>query len=285
MTENYRIAGIDIQLIGDGLPSREPLSRFAAPESREPRCRVALKDMPGGAPPYYSYINDLIRWALPDGGGEFFDCFDRDGNLISRALIGPGMREIELYISKDKTPPNHFMKPVMETLFYSLCLFEGGIVLHSAAVDWKGNGILFSAPSGTGKTTHADMWVNNLGAEYINGDRPLLRFFDGVLHVCGTAWSGSSGIYKNVCVPLTAIVFLERRHENRIRPLNPAQALKYMLPRCFLPYHSGNMMAMAMDNVNAVLEKAECWHLCCTPEIGAMELVKECVMTSPGFRG
>ncbi len=285
MTENYRIAGIDIQLGGDRLPPREPLPCFAAEEEAEPRCRVKISEEPLEVSPRYSYTNNLVKWGVIDGGKGCYDCFDPDGRLRSRALIGPGMREIELYLSESEIRANHFIKPVMETLFYSLCLFEGGIVLHSAAVDWKGNGILFSAPSGTGKTTHADMWVENLGAEYINGDRPLLRFFDGVLHVCGTAWSGTASIYRNVCVPLTAIVFLERHNENRMRLLNPAEALKHMLPRCFLPYHCAELMAMAMDNVTAVLGAAECWHLDCTPEIGAMELVKECVMISPRFKG
>ena len=285
MTENYRIAGIDFQLIGDALPLRKPLFHFASTEVPEPKCRVQMTDRPADVDPGYSYTNDLIRWANLGGSRECFDSFDRSGNLISRALIGPGMREIELYLSKALASPNHFMKPVMETLFYSLCISDGGVVLHASAVGWKGGGILFSAPSGTGKTTQAEMWINNLGAEYINGDRTPLRFFGGLLHAYGSAWSGSANIYKNISLPLSAIVFLEQSHKNMIRPLRLAEALRYMLPRCFLPYHSGSMMAVAMDNISAVLEMAECWHLHCTPDIGAMELVMECVMTSPVFRG
>lgn len=284
MTEHYRIAGIDFQIVGDCAFDREPLLHFSADHSHSPRAVIRMRGAPDDVRVTYRYTNKLIRWGSTPDGFSVFDCFSGEDELVSRAVISPGMREISLYVSRELSLPGHFMKPVMESLFYCLCLFHGGIVLHSAAVNFNGGGLLFSAPSGTGKTTHADLWVEHAGASYINGDRPLLRFFDGALHACGTAWSGSVPTYHNACVPVTAIIFLERHDVNRIRELAPGQAMKYFLPRAFLPYHSAGMMELALQNADAVIGAARCWHLSCTPDIGAMELVKQCVTTSPTFK-
>ncbi len=120
------------------------------------------------------------------------------------------------------------------------------LMLHACAVDYRGRALCFSAPSGTGKTTHARLWQGFFGAELINDDKPVLRRQSGVWRCFGSPWCGSSGRGENRSAPLAAICFIERGTENRIEQLTPAEAFPlfmsqtvYALPRreleLFLP--------------------------------------------------
>lgn len=99
------------------------------------------------------------------------------------------------------------------------CLIENdGMVLHSSAVALDGNAYLFSANSGTGKSTHTRLWKQCFkDAFIINDDKPALRYIDGKFYVYGTPWSGSSSLNENVKLPLKAICFLEQGNENSIQ--------------------------------------------------------------------
>ena len=91
-------------------------------------------------------------------------------------------------------------------------------------------------------------------------------------------------MFKNMCVPMAALVFLEQYPENKIYPIAAAESLKLILPRCFLPYHDREMMALAMDIIDAILLRTACWRLQCTPDIGAAELVKKCITENRNFK-
>jgi len=284
MIEYYRIAGIKIKITGVALPERGSLQPFACEHFEKPDATITLVSKPASTKTEYSYSDRGVNWARLDGGSRYFCFFLEKDTIISDALISPDWSEIEVYFNRSVGNKEYFMKPTMEALFYNICLLHNSIPLHSAAVDWRGNGILFSAPSGTGKSTQADLWVNNYGAEYINGDRPLLKLDGEELYVCGTAWSGSAEIYKNVYIPLAALVFVEQFPENKIYPLDNAEALKRVLPRCFLPYNDREMMSLAMDIIDTIIARAACWRLLCTPDIGAAELVKKCITENRKFK-
>jgi len=285
MTEYYQIAGIKISITGPVLPARESLRPFLCEPYEKPDTAIALAGEPVNVKPVYHFSDRGAHWAKLDGDNKYY-CFFRDDNIIiSDALISGDWSKISVYANPCKSYREYFIKPVLETLFYNICILHRGIALHSAAVEWEGAGIVFSAPSGTGKSTQADLWVKNYGATYINGDRPILKFIDGGLFVCGTAWSGSAGMFKNMCVPMAALVFLEQYPENKIYPIAAAESLKLILPRCFLPYHDREMMALAVDIIGAVISRTACWRLLCTPDEGAAELVKECITENRSLRG
>ncbi len=104
--------------------------------------------------------------------------------------------------------------------FADAILDYDGMVLHSSAIAYQNNAYLFSADSGTGKSTHTQLWKRCFdGAEIINDDKPAIRFIDGKFYVFGTPWSGSTPLNKNICVPLKAICFLERGEKNYIEPM------------------------------------------------------------------
>ena len=104
---------------------------------------------------------------------------------------------------------------------------RGAVLLHAATVKVGDKAYAFSAPSGTGKSTHIRLWkeVHGDKVEVLNGDKPILRERNGALIAYGTPWCGKEGWQTNAKAPLAALCFLERACENSIRRLAPAEAL------------------------------------------------------------
>ena len=162
-------------------------------------------------------------------------------------------------------------------LFRNKILFHQGIVLHASAIDWKGKGIAFSAPSGTGKSTQASLWEKHMGARVVNDDCPAIKLVDGLPYAFGTPWSGSSDKFLNSSVPLSAFVMLEQAPENTIRKLEGHEAVARLMPRCFLPYHDSALMDLAIKNLKDIITGAPVYLLRCRPDREAVELVYKCI--------
>lgn len=115
--------------------------------------------------------------------------------------------------------------------FYRQLLNFDGMLLHSSAVMVDGKAYLFSAPCGTGKSTHTQLWLQVFGdrAKILNDDKPALRLEDGVWYAYGTPWSGKYDYSINTKVPLAGICLLNRGEENKIAPYGGAKAVHDIL--------------------------------------------------------
>lgn len=115
--------------------------------------------------------------------------------------------------------------------FYNKLLDFDGFMLHSSAVVLDGEAYLFSAQSGTGKSTHTGLWLKKFGdrARILNDDKPAVRLIDGKVYACGTPWSGKTNLSVNECVPLKGICFLERSKENHISKISEKEAIALIL--------------------------------------------------------
>lgn len=103
---------------------------------------------------------------------------------------------------------------------------NNGAVIHGVLLDYRGRGVLFTAPSGTGKSTHGANWLKRYPeCRIINGDKPVIIPENGRVIGYGTPWAGKEGIQINDAVPLEAIVFLRRTSENSIGEINSAEAV------------------------------------------------------------
>lgn len=106
-------------------------------------------------------------------------------------------------------------------------LHHGRLVLHASAVMYHGQAYLFTAPSGGGKSTQAEIWERALHAKVINGDKVVLYDNGTDLIAYGSPIAGSSGIYRDICAPVAAIVQLEKGAKNTVTPL--AMRERYLL--------------------------------------------------------
>ena len=115
---------------------------------------------------------------------------------------------------------------------------KNGFVLHSSAVMYEDNAYLFSADSGTGKSTHTSFWRDVFGKDktvIINDDKPAIRLIDGRFCACGTPFSGKSDTSANVVYPIKALCFIYRSNKNEIRRMAPSEVLNYMFDQTLRP--------------------------------------------------
>ena len=113
--------------------------------------------------------------------------------------------------------------------FSQLMLEKGTLVMHASYICHRGEGILFSGPSGIGKSTQAGLWTKHRGSREINGDRVLITPGDEGTIVASHYLSGTSGVCSNVTSPLKAIVMLEQAGENAILPATALQILRIVM--------------------------------------------------------
>ena len=112
------------------------------------------------------------------------------------------------------------------------------ILVHGAAISYKGEAYVFSAPSGTGKTTHIYKWLNKLpNAFVVNGDKPFVKFtdIDSKPIVYGSPWAGKENLYTNTMVPLKAIICMERADCNNIYEIGFEEAFLFILQQTHRP--------------------------------------------------
>ncbi len=114
---------------------------------------------------------------------------------------------------------------------------HGAMLLHAATVVVNGEAYAFSAPSGTGKSTHIALWRRYCDGSLtvLNGDKPIVREKDGVLYAYGTPWCGKEGLNTNASAPLRGLCFLERAESNDIRPLPAEEALSRIFRQLLKP--------------------------------------------------
>lgn len=108
-------------------------------------------------------------------------------------------------------------------------------LMHGAVVAVGNKAWLFTAPSGTGKTTHINLWLKNIPGSYVvNGDKPLIRISDECT-VYGTPWAGKEGMNRNVGVKLCGIIFLNRGEDNRIEQVSMSKVLPTLIQQSYRP--------------------------------------------------
>ena len=111
------------------------------------------------------------------------------------------------------------------------------ILLHGSTIAVDGNAYLFTAPCGTGKSTHTRLWREVFGdrAVMVNDDKAFLKITDSEVYAYGSPWSGKHGLDTNVCVPLRGICFLRRGDANEILPASAENWIPELRHQCFVP--------------------------------------------------
>ena len=156
----------------------------------------------------------------------------------------------------------------------TLLLKYNGLLLHSSFIRWEGMGILFSAPSGTGKSTQAALWVQHEGAEIINGDRAGMIKQQNQWTAWGLPVAGSSNVYRNESAPVKTIIALRQASENRIRRLRPGEAFRYLYPEVTVHAWDRSDVEHASELLLELVTEVPVYLLECRPDTEAVSLVR-----------
>ena len=175
-------------------------------------------------------------------------------------------REIELAKENGMVNPSGVMCAGL-ALYRKICnevLSRDAFLMHGVAVDYNDCGYIFTAESGTGKTTHVRLWKKVFGEEnvtIVNGDKPIIRFIDGKVYAYGTPWNGKEHYGINSRVEVKKLCFVARGEENGIRKIS----IKEAVPRIFTQIMLVDSVDLGrqLELTNDFLEKVDIYLLHC----------------------
>ena len=219
----------------------------------------------------FESTRDYCRAYLTDKSPAFFITVTQDDLQF----------EQDLYLAEAKEEGfriRYFTDPFLERSAIQRKLAEqllehDILLLHGSAVAVDGQGYLFTAKSGTGKSTHTRLWREAFGsrAVMVNDDKPFLRFTDSGILLCGSPWSGKHGLDTNITVPLTGICILTRGAENSILPISASDA-EAMLRHQSCPPLDPRRLPKYHALLSALLERVPLWQMACTKELQAAHI-------------
>lgn len=160
----------------------------------------------------------------------------------------------------------------------TVLLLHEAFLLHAAFIELQGRGILFSAPSGTGKSTQAALWEQYTGAKILNGDRAAVRYLDGRWQAFGLPYAGSSQVYCNASAPCSAIVVLRQAEENRLTRLSQKEALLALYPETTVHEWDKKQVELAVTHLLKLTQTVPVYRLDCLPNEAAVRLLYDEVM-------
>lgn len=165
--------------------------------------------------------------------------------------------------------------PVIRLLFARYAQTKGQLFLHSASLLYQGKAWLFSGSSGTGKSTHTNLWHTLWGTPVLNGDLNLLALKDGKPIVYGTPWCGTSGISDNASHPLGGIVLLKQDSREQLVLLTPDEQIIGLLQRVISPSDTASHLCKNLEVIKEITKQIPVVRLHCTKEPQAAIYMKE----------
>lgn len=232
--------------------------------------KIRLANLVIGMENKYEYVRQLCREYETDVGIPDF-CVSATEREIAREQKG----------SVEDRGVGIFSPQYCESicLYRAVCLKlveYDAFLMHAAAVELDGETYLFTAKSGTGKTTHARLWLEEFGdrARMINGDKPVLRFLNERLYAFGTPWCGKENLGSNAVSPVKAICFLERGADNHIRRLGQGEVIGRIFHQLLMPREEETMIHF-LDMVDRMIGTVDCYLLQCNMDREAARVAYE----------
>lgn len=275
MQRIYDIAGVRLRVVmpdGSLCPGEDILEAFSVSGSSDHTVEFCLVDQvsePEG---------ELV---YRDAGRQIFRFGDRqlryDG-AVAQSLEGAYLRidregcRSFVQLKRSAAPHGITSKLIMDAMEaeHLLCR-SGGFLLHASVVQVGGKAILFTAPSGTGKSTQAALWQKHAGAQTVNGDRAAVR--GGT--VWGVPFCGSSRQARRSVLPIAAIVYLTQAPQTTLRRLTGAAAFRRLWEGCSVNVWDAEDMESCTDAVTGTLAAVPVYHLACTPDETAVRVLQK----------
>lgn len=212
-------------------------------------------------------IADLIT-EVPEVGGiaPHFRDYLYTGKETSEIRIDPAKYNPSIYGNGIPAAALAYFESGRQ-FFYKL-LWHNGFYLHSSSVTYEGKGYLFSAPSGTGKSTHTKLWQATFGeeAKVFNDDKTPLRLLDGTWYAYGAPWCGKDNININMKVPVAGICFLKQGPKNEIRRLSQPEAISKIVSQTIRKFKRAEDVDLMLSHVGKLVQMIPVFELENRPE-------------------
>lgn len=269
----------------------------------EQKIRIEAPDFPGDCSDWRLFetsfekadisINCQVAERLPEAFGKFcgeqgeFSVYHQGETVFRERKMGTAEGVLAEYNYKNGSDCQvwftHRSFPVMADDRYlwssvplaQLLLPKKAVLMHASYINVDGSAILFSAPSGTGKSTQAELWRVHRNAEILNGDKAGIYLKNGKAFASGVPFCGTSGICHNKNLPLKAIVILSQGKENKVKRLSGFEALQSIINNFYLDLTAPLEKQMCIDFAIELLNNISVFSLECTPDERAVETLEK----------
>lgn len=158
--------------------------------------------------------------------------------------------------------------------FEKLLIRKDRLCFHAACVQTSGGGLLFSGPSGIGKSTQADLWCRHRGAKQINGDRPILSRTETGWLAWGSPYAGSSRCHINESCPVSAVVMLRQAPRCALRRLGSEEAFRAVWSGLTMHSWDEVFVERACDLALELIDGVPVYEFACTPDEAAVDYLE-----------
>lgn len=269
----YQLAGLRFRVLAESFGEEQGiLQEFSAPEGPwDVDCHLSVVEAlsePEGELIFRDPANRVFRNG--DRMVRYKGSVDltMDGAYIRICRTGS---RAEVQIKREAIPFGIAGKVIiscLETVHHLTA--AGGFLLHSSWIRVGEKAVLFTGPSGVGKSTQAALWEQHRGAELINGDRAAVFPTETGAEVRGIPFCGSSGVTKNCTLPLAAVVCLSQAPKTAITRLTGARAFQRLWQECCINLWNPSDIEACTRSVSDVVSRIPILHLACTPDCSAV---------------
>ena len=233
--------------------------------------KIRLADKVIAVSALHGYIADYCRGYISDDTPDF-------AVQITQSDIDYEREKSRREDIKEGIPIRNFSDEYLETLAVYRKIAEkmidyDTILFHGSVIAIDGIGYLFTAKSGTGKSTHTRLWRDLFGerAIMVNDDKPLIKVSESGIIVYGTLWDGKHRLSTNISVPLKSVCVLERSEENRMEKVTADSVYNMLVQQVYRPQNPQKLLK-TLQLIDILSENAGLYRLGCNMDISAAEL-------------
>mgnify|MGYP002625229222 CR=1 FL=1 len=214
--------------------------------------RYKIADIVFDADIRYRYTYNVMKDYLVDDEPARFSIVVTDEDLENEKKLSP----------YELSAPYYESTAVYRKYIYEVLNKYDAFFFHCSSIAVDNKAIMFTAKSGTGKSTHRNLWIKNYGDKVtvINDDKPIIRKIDGVFYVFGTPWQGKENLGNNIKVPAKALCFLSRSEENSVGPLETSEVIARALNQTVRPKET-ELMSNLLDLLEGFINQVDCYDL------------------------
>ena len=272
----YQIADLLLGIEADEKYLHTELQAFETIDSTEPQILIRL--IPSGSPLQYSgsllIHSELLD--IYDNNTCYYIIYRQEASSVFGYILKKDTREAIVYI-KAAAPATgtEIMYSIRDSFFFYMQQYQR-VAIHSASILYQGYAWLFAAPSGTGKSTHVQLWKEaGYPSEDLNGDVAVCYLSpEGIPLAAGLPWCCTSGIYRNKTMPLGGVIFLNQSSSDKVIPVPAARGILLLTARCLTPAWNQAMMTRNLHICQALSGHILLCRLDCTIQPAAAALMK-----------
>lgn len=179
------------------------------------------------------------------------------------------------YLESGEECVAEFQNSFFHLAFEELLIYRNRMIFHASCVKTGFGGLLFSGPSGIGKSTQADLWCKHRGVKLINGDRPVLSKAGDSWLSWGSPYAGSSRCYVNESCPITAVIMLRQASECSLRRLSTGEAFRAVWSGLTVHTWDPEFVRIASDLALDLIGSVHVFEFSCTPDERAVEYLEK----------